>query len=87
VANIDKTPNEISGAPASPIVLFGLFLESLGVTPPTGWRWRKLGWINTLNIAGRVYISREEIERFQQRAAAGEFSRTHVTPTTRKATE
>jgi hypothetical protein len=80
MVNINDKPNEMSRAPASPIILFGLFLESLGVTPPTGWRWRKLGWINTLNIAGRVYVSREEIERFQQRAAAGEFSRTHKTP-------
>jgi hypothetical protein len=80
MANIHKKPDEISGAPASPIVLFGLFLESLGVTPPTGWRWRKLGWINTINIAGRVYVSRDEIDRFQQRAASGEFSKTHAVP-------
>jgi len=81
MGNIHKKPDEISGAPASPIVLFGLFFDSLGVTPPTGWRWRKLGWINTINIAGRVYVSRDEIDRFQQRAASGEFSRTHKTPT------
>ena len=80
MGNIHRKPDEISRAPASPIVLFGLFLESLGVTPPTGWRWRKLGWIKTLNIAGRVYISREEINRFQQRAASGEFSKTHAVP-------
>jgi hypothetical protein len=78
--NIHNKANQISAAPASPIILFGLFLDSLGVTPPTGWRWRKLGWINTLNIAGRVYVSREEIHRFQQRAASGEFSKTHKTP-------
>jgi hypothetical protein len=84
VENTDKKPNEIPGAPASPIILFGLFLDSLGVTAPTGWRWRKLGWIKTLNIAGRVYVSRDEIDRFQQRAASGEFSKKHVTPTRRK---
>jgi hypothetical protein len=82
-----KKPDEISGAPASPIVLFGLFLESLGVTPPTGWRWRKLGWINTINIAGRVYVSRDEINRFQQRAASGEFSRRHKAPSRREQSE
>jgi hypothetical protein len=87
VGNIDKQANEISGSPASPIVLFGLFLDSLGVTAPTGWRWRKLGWIDTINIAGRVYVSRDEINRFQQRAADGEFSRKHVAPTKPKATK
>jgi hypothetical protein len=85
--NCGKKPNEVTGAPASPIVLFGLFLESLGVTPPTGWRWRKLGWINTINIAGRVYVSRDEISRFQQRAASGEFSRTHKVPSQREPSE
>jgi len=75
-----KTSNEISAWPASPIVLFDIFLDSLGITPPTGWRWRKRGWITTLNIAGRVYISREEINRFYERVAAGEFSKTHKTP-------
>jgi hypothetical protein len=87
MANIHKKPDEILGTAASPIVLFGLFLESLGVTPPTGWRWRKLGWIDTINIAGRVYVSRDEINRFQQRAADGEFSRKHVAPTKPKATK
>jgi hypothetical protein len=87
MGNIEKSTNEISGAPASPIILFALFLDSLGVTPPTGWRWRKLGWIRTLNIAGRVYISRDEIDRFQQRAASGEFRRTHKTPSRRARSE
>ena len=78
--NIHKKPGEISGAPASPIVLFGLFLESLGVTPPTGWRWRKRGWISTINIAGRVYVSRQAIVEFERRAAAGEFAKEHIVP-------
>jgi len=87
--NIDKKTDEMlrEAQPPSPIILFNIFLGSLGVTPPTGWRWRKLGWIETLNIAGRVYVSREEINRFQQRAAAGEFSRTHITPNRRAASQ
>jgi hypothetical protein len=86
MANTNKESGAISGdrEPASPIILFDLFLDSLGVTPPTGWRWRKRGWITTLNISGRVYISRAEISRFQERVAAGEFSKRHVTPTRRK---
>jgi hypothetical protein len=80
MGNIHKKPDEISGAPASPIVLFGLFLESLGVTPPTGWRWRKRGRISTINIAGRVYVSRQAIVEFERRAAAGEFAKEHIVP-------
>ena len=82
--NYGKDSDELSGVAPSPIILFALFLESLGVTPPTGWRWRKQGWIKTLNIAGRVYVSRDEIDKFQQRAASGEFSRIHKTPNRRE---
>jgi hypothetical protein len=51
------------------------WLENVGVSRPTGWRWRKQGLITTLNIAGRNYITGEEIDRFQKRAAAGEFAK------------
>ena len=78
--NVDKEPNGIVGEPASPIILFDKFLESLGVTSSTGWRWRKSNWLKTLNIAGRVYIARSEIDRFQNRASAGEFAKPHKVP-------
>src|SRR5262245_50857706 len=82
VETIDKESNEIPGErePASPIILFDRFLDSLGVTRSTGWRWRTKNWVKTLNLAGRVYIARAEINRFAQRAAAGEFSQLHKTP-------
>jgi hypothetical protein len=64
----------------SPLVCFTTFLESLGVTQATGWRFRKRGWVKTLNLSGRLYVARSEIERFHRRAAAGEFSKTHKTP-------
>lgn len=41
----------------------------------TGWRWRKKGWVETLNIAGKLYITGDEIDRFNQRAKDGEFSK------------
>ena len=54
--------------------------EEIGRTTCTLWRWRNLGWITTLNVAGKLYISRQEIERFEARAQAGEFSRTPTVP-------
>ena len=62
------------------VVALGKFAEDAGVSSVTCWRWRRLGWIKTLNIAGRQYISAEEIDRFKARAANGEFSREHRTP-------
>jgi hypothetical protein len=37
-------------------------------------RWRKNGWIKTVNIAGRVYVDMDSVASFDQRAIAGEFS-------------
>ena len=56
------------------------WLESIGVSRPTGWRWRKNGMITTINISGRNYITQAEIDRFQKRAAAGEFAKTIQPP-------
>jgi len=53
------------------------FCQSTGFTPVTIWRYRQAGWLRTLNINGRVYIAGEEIERFKQRAANGEFAKRH----------
>jgi len=50
------------------------FLEQIGVTPTTGWRWRKRGVLKTINIYGRLYISEEAIADFLRRANAGEFA-------------
>ncbi len=50
------------------------WLREAGVGPVTGWRWRKRGWITPVNISGRLYVAAEEMERFEKRAAAGEFA-------------
>ena len=52
------------------------FRAELGVAPSTPWRWIQRGWLDhPINIAGRLYLSREQIDRFKRRAAAGEFAR------------
>ncbi|HVU26849.1 MAG TPA: hypothetical protein VHG71_03840 [Verrucomicrobiae bacterium] len=54
--------------------------EQVGVTSCTTWRWQKKGWLKTINIAGRVYLSQEAIREFQRRAEAGEFAQVHKIP-------
>ncbi|MEI6391410.1 MAG: hypothetical protein WCT12_09915 [Verrucomicrobiota bacterium] len=56
------------------LVSFKRWLDELGVTATTGWRWRKRGVLHTTNIYGRLYISEEAIADFVQRAEAGEFA-------------
>ncbi len=51
------------------------FGRQLGRTQTTLWRWRKLGWLRTVNIAGRQFITPEDLREFNKRAEAGEFAR------------
>ncbi len=60
------------------------FCEDNGITRATGWRWRRNGWINTINIYGRQYVTRDEEERFLSRALRGEFHRESHTPSVAK---
>jgi hypothetical protein len=60
---------------ASSILAYAHWLASIPVSSTTGWRWVRDGRIQPINIAGRLYVTRAEIERFQARAAAGEFAK------------
>src|SRR6185437_6288902 len=51
------------------------FRAGLGAVPSTACRWIQRGWLGQpLNIAGRLYLTREQIAEFKRRAAAGEFA-------------
>lgn len=54
--------------------------ERVGIQPITTWRWRKNGWLRTVNISGRVYITQDALEEFTRRAEAGEFAKKHAAP-------
>ncbi len=71
-----KQPQETTGN----LVAFDGWLESLDKTRTTGWRWRKEGLIKTVNIFGKLYITRDEIARFERRAIAGEFHKDGTVP-------
>jgi hypothetical protein len=65
---------------SKPPIALDKFIEQSGLSPVTVWRYRRAGWLNTLNICGRHYLTRAEIARFNARAAAGEFARQPVRP-------
>ena len=50
------------------------FAAMLGRSAPTLWRYRRKGWLRTVNIAGRPYVLPAEAAEFERRAAAGEFA-------------
>jgi hypothetical protein len=63
----------------SPVAL-NLWLAKMGVTAVTGWRWEKKGWITTINIAGRKYITAKAIREFNERAERGDFAKEIKSP-------
>ena len=66
--------------PPAAIISLAKWLEQVGVTPCTAWRWRRKGWLKTVNIAGRQYLTQEAIDEFHHRAATGEFAQVHKVP-------
>jgi hypothetical protein len=62
------------------VISLAKWMEQVGVTACTVWRWRKNGWLKTVNISGRVYLTQEAIDDFHRRAVAGEFAKAHKFP-------
>jgi hypothetical protein len=60
------------------------FMRQTGLSPVTCWRYRKKGWLETIIIAGRHYVTRESIVKFNRRAEAGEFAGVVSNPSSRK---
>jgi hypothetical protein len=66
--------------PPSDLVAYDSWLASIDRSLVTGWRWERLGLIQTVNILGRKYVSRKAIAEFEMRAGRGEFSKSHEMP-------
>jgi hypothetical protein len=66
--------DENDAKPASGLVALNHWISQVGITPTTCWRWRKKGWLQTVNICGRQYIARDAIAEFERRAKAGDFA-------------
>ena len=72
----DKTHSH----PGAAVISLSKWMENVGITPCTAWRWRKKGWLKTINIAGRQYLTQEAIDEFNRRAVYGEFAQVHKVP-------
>jgi hypothetical protein len=66
------------------LVSLRAWLVQIGVTASTAWRWRKKGLLDTVNIYGRLYVTRAAREKFLARAESGEFAQEPVTPKKQK---
>ena len=61
----------IDSSSAGAVISLSKWLAEVGITPITAWRWRKRGWLKTVNIAGRQYLTQEAIDEFYRRADMG----------------
>jgi predicted site-specific integrase-resolvase len=68
------------------VISLSKWLEQVGVTACTAWRWRKKGILKTVNIYGRQYLTQEAIDEFHRRAVAGEFAKEHKVPSRKEIT-
>jgi hypothetical protein len=60
---------------ASKLIAYDEWLKNIvGISRTAGWYYRKRGWITPLNLSGRLFLTEEEVERFDQRLKAGEFA-------------
>lgn len=66
--------------PVGDLVPFDEWLASLGRSKVSGWRYRKRGVISTVNLMGRIFVSRAAIAEFERKALNGEFAKTHTDP-------
>ena len=72
---------------SEPPLALDKFIEQSGLSAVTVWRYRRAGWLKTLNICGRHYLTRAEIARFNARAASGEFAREPARPKRRSSND
>ena len=70
----------IQQSPSTVLISLSNWSEQIGISPSTAWRWRKMGWIKTVNIAGRQYLTTKSLKEFEERANRGEFSRERKLP-------
>lgn len=78
VTGIETTVERAKGVPErqplAVLVAVSKFCEANDIPRVTFWRWQKRSWVKTIRIAGRLYMTREEMDRFMARAQSGEFS-------------
>ncbi len=70
----DAAMNTIAALPESGLIALDKWTQSIGRTPATVWRWRKRGWLPTVNIAGKNYVTNQASADFRARAERGEFA-------------
>jgi len=74
----------VTGEPFAPLAgmpkSLASLMDEMGVCRVTMWRWRRAGWLSTITIAGREYVTPDSLAEFNRRAMAGELAGTKNQP-------
>jgi hypothetical protein len=57
-----------------PPLSLDLFMLQTGLSVATVFKYRKNGWLRTVNLCGRHFVTRAEIAEFNRRLEAGDFA-------------
>ena len=64
------TPQAIAG-----ITSLSVYRRQLGVSKTTLWRYRRNGWLKTINVLGKLFVTREAIAEFEAMMCSGELAK------------
>ena len=64
------TPEAVAG-----ITSLSVYRRQLGVSKTTLWRYRRNGWLKTINVLGKLYVTRESIAQFEAMLCSGELAK------------
>lgn len=64
------TPKAVAG-----ITSASVYRRQLGVSKTTLWRYRRNGWLKTINVLGKLYITREAIAEFEAMMRSGALAK------------
>lgn len=57
------------------VISLDAYRKILGRSKVTVWRYRRNGWLKTVNFLGKLYVTREAIADFEAKITSGEFAK------------
>lgn len=72
---MQRLETQITPAPNGGLRAASAVARDRGISDVTLWRWRTRGWIQTVNISGKIYVDLASLADFDRRACTGEFSK------------
>jgi hypothetical protein len=64
-------PNHVK----SNLLALDAYRRELGRSKATIWRYRQKGWLTTVNVLGRLYVSREAVAAFERLINSGDLAK------------